>query len=403
MSATLERRRSKFAFGEKQERVNLFPLEGRKLLFVPSRRLWKVHHHAYKARLWRRRPPITIEDLAKETFTPLATIKGHRLRLGKPAWFDSWLKGQGPAEVKVATLTEIQRMKKFCDYVVHCRTAGLHDLTYRRWFRLGAITNLEWLKWLYGFSAPAGVFIVKQGLRRLKKEMARKAIAMAARVPKKVMLKWYGDPQLAELLSTLVKQAGMHSDLKALLESDPYRHWDPTTKKRMIRYARAATVAACLARARLGNTQYRQYLREADQMGARQELENYLKSTDVASFRKAGLWARNLFLPSDGMETFREVAVEVGSANLIKQVVAPIDGFDKWFSTWTLPKGFSFEEITNNGTEGNQRKLPAREKHLKWRAMRQAGKSWAKIAQLHFAETQEKVTKDAVRKALARL
>ena len=52
---------------------------------------------------------------------------------------------------------------------------------------------------------------------------------------------------------------------------------------------------------------------------------------------------------------------------------------------------------------GPTKKPHARAFHLRWKALKEQGKSYAEIAQLHEDETGEKVTRDAVVKALKRL
>jgi hypothetical protein len=112
----------------------------------------------------------------------------------------------------------------------------------------------------------------------------------------------------------------------------------------MWRYARAQTIAACCERtekkpAPISRAEYTRQLRTAEDLGVREDLEQYLKRQGEfrpAKAQQSGLVHENFFIPSPGMLAFRRAA---GLAMTAQKVWALKDlpCFWEWFWDWTMP------------------------------------------------------------------
>jgi hypothetical protein len=175
-------------------------------------------------------------------------------------------------------------------------------------------------------------------------------------------------------------------------------------------------------------------MREAERCGVKRELGQYLRlegAFGTANSRKSGLVATNFFIPTLDMLKFRNEAETEGAKQQIWSL-RPTPGIDLWFRDWATPKPHRGRRhlvpidaqvaeargnnLVSSGAQPKEsgaakeptapretRKKRSRDKHLRWKALRDAGKSYGEIAQIHRQETGENVSREAVILALKRL
>jgi hypothetical protein len=117
-----------------------------------------------------------------------ALLSSWRCQLAHYDWYDHWqLRGKEPPDnARVVTTQQARRISHALDFRAFCRSISSprgsdakrarSDSTYVLWIRKKQIPDLHLLKWLYGLSAPDGVYVVSEALQSLKHEQGRKGI-----------------------------------------------------------------------------------------------------------------------------------------------------------------------------------------------------------------------------------
>ncbi len=276
-------------------------------------------------------------------------------------WFDGWLlRGENaPASVRVVTDQEAQRCSRAWDFATICRLAKIDSATYVSWFRRGLIPNLGWLKWLFGWPAPAGAFVVGRELQRLRREMGRKAMLCALGLNTATIWRVERGKQTSQPIKHIL--AGRNG-----AEAEGWDQLHPNTRRHMENLRRAVRLDACCKRADMSVGLYYQAMKEGERCGVKNELLQYLKIegkyTSTKS-RQSGLVADNFFIPSPDMLRFRAEARREGAEQHVWSL-QHLPGFDAWFLDWATPKpyhgkrylaasGASFQ-LDDNGAVTNQ-------------------------------------------------
>jgi hypothetical protein len=288
-----------------------------------------------------------------------AAVPGGLLRkwlkhYGKLAWFWRWLlRGEDPpAGVQIATEGQAARMRAWCDYARHCKTAGVKvGDTFTEWLRGGKIPDVGWLLWLFGWPEPAGAFVVSAKLQKLRQERTPTAICApeAADIDYSTYRKAKRKPRVQEALAQALEiagaaghpsRAGVGSDLPA------------ETMRWVWSYADAATLKACCKRANLLPSTYHEALRQADTLGVAADLRDYLENGprwQGAGARLTGLVAANLFIPSEYMLAFREAACREMAEQNITALAREVPLFREWFLDWAVTQVHKGRRITLPG------------------------------------------------------
>jgi hypothetical protein len=259
-----------------------------------------------------------------------------RNRNKKHDWFDPWLlRGKDqPDYVTIVTPQLYWRCAQAWDFAAFCNNLKLRsDSSYVLWLRKGQIPNLEWLKWLFGFPAPLGAFVVESSLRRLRTEMGRTAIMKAAGLNVATVWHW----QKGEHTRGPIKEILAGGDPS---NSKSWQNLHRDTRQAMKRFAKAGSLRACCERAGLSMGRYYNYLKETDRCGIRGNLEKYLRCQEPYTFaksRQTGLVAHNFFIPSLDMSRFRKAAMQAGTQQSISSL-QNLAGLDAWFVDWVTPK-----------------------------------------------------------------
>jgi hypothetical protein len=254
-------------------------------------------------------------------------------------WFSRWLlQGLGaPEGVYVPGVDVVNRCAKAWHYRAHCRAAGLDGQIYVKWFRDRSIPDLRWLRWLYGAPSPVGVFVVDHRWQRLRVEMTKKAARLAAKICTRTLWLWEGDESIKHALARALEVASTTGRRASLTGCEPWEQLSEYVKNQMWTYARASAPAACRERAGVAN-QYDILLRNAETIGAKEELLRWLKGEDRPKGGPLhyGMSAGKLFVPTPGMLAFREVAGRETAAQKVSKL-KDVPGLEEWFVDWTNP------------------------------------------------------------------
>jgi hypothetical protein len=298
-----------------------------------------IKAHPRRSGLLRSVPPSLVKAWLKK-------YRGH-------AWFARWLLcgNSPPAGVTVATAAQVRGCRAAWDWIEHCARAGVSIDQYYHWFETEdgqppKLPGLEYLKWLYGGVDPTGVFVVPEALQRLREEMKPDRICAAAGVHLRTWQAWRRDPALRDAVNGITA---------AVRESASLEPWDQVqhqAKKKMMAYAKAATAKASCQRAHISPAHCYKLVMEADALGLRDELEDYLNCRGRYGGRRGkatGLTAPSFFVPSRAMWKFRRVA-EKAVAKQRMFLFDDLPGLDAWVVAWVSPS----EEYSRRG-----RPLPA--------------------------------------------
>src|SRR5262249_36466873 len=205
-----------------------------------------------------------------------------------------------------------------------CRRAGLSGELYVRWIKEKKVPD-EWRPYLFAEDSPADGFVVDRGLQRLRYEMSPSSILRAAGMganSKETLRQWERDPTIHQALEWVIawaKTGGNPDRNPTWPESAQVLHGK--VKQHLLAYARKATLSSCLERAGLTQEQYASRLKKAQKCGVRETLEQFLQAIhpfervfgSAGSGRKGsqfGLVARNFFIPSPKMLSFRDEALK---------------------------------------------------------------------------------------------
>jgi hypothetical protein len=270
------------------------------------------------------------------------------------SWFRGWLlRGEDePDEITVPRARMVRYAAAWWNYPAHYREArrrlrqrgrgtGPHPGAgkYREW-----ITSAPSMRdWFFGNREPPGVYVVSGGLQRFRAESCHKNICKAAEVPRSSIAKWQREyPAAFEAIRERIARGGT---------LDGPGSWDalPTlVRDEVAAFAGAATLVARCERAGIMVEAYYSCLSKAHLVGAREDLERYLRSE--GSWREYGLVTPKLFVPSALMLKFRDSAEEAkGADRNCRDQLPKLSGFRLWFEDWTNPakwKGRRRGEIT---------------------------------------------------------
>jgi hypothetical protein len=213
----------------------------------------------------------------------------------------------------------------------------------------------DWRPWLFGERSPAGVYVVGLPLQRLRMEMSpigHLADGKACGILPEAGLKfstlwvWQKNPMIREALESArewAERTGAGDGLEPPW-AETAKALGSQLKSNLIRYVRAAKTVSCCRRAGVSRYQYYQRLAEAEKLGVRELLENFVHQRPPFKGRKRlrrGLVAGNFFIPTEKMIAFREVArAEAVQLDLSKvlQEIKDAPGYEQWFLDWTNPR-----------------------------------------------------------------
>jgi hypothetical protein len=429
-------RRDKIQAGAKQQRIGVFKADDGRLLFVPTEKLWEIHYAASQCRFWDGKE-WSIRELRAEVEQELGGkvpqwLFYRNYRKGTPRdydWFFPWLlRGrQVSGSVHVAPPRAIAAARQAWDYAAHLRAAGSTLDVYHKWLWDGMLPSLPWLKWLFGWDAPRGVFVVDARLQKLRCERSIERILAAAQVSGRTYDLWGKDPAMVDVLPAAILAAGRSGHKGALAGNPAWEQLNARMQASLWRYAKAAVVSACCVRARIDPTVLTQARKEAAAYGAKDLLEHYLAIEGRRKdHKKCGLVSPNFFIPTPRMLAFRTAAAAAMARQKLSQF-QHLPAFDDWFLDWVTPRSIKGERFSFPASAPAQlqersdppadasvnappaiktkgRTRPAQEKHLKWKEWRENERlSYNDIARRHARLTGELTSADAVKKALKRL
>jgi hypothetical protein len=252
-------------------------------------------------------------------------------------WFHNWLvRGEEPpSHVTVVSAKQIEACIHAWDYISHCKKVGLtHFNSYRRWLLMEVIPDVRWLKWLFG--APSPGFVVTLPLQRLRRENSIPRIAKEAGIEVETACRFHRErcDLVKEAIAKASSRGGNKPTLPLFLSN-----LREDLGRSIWEYARKATPAACLRRAKLAD--YHRKLHEAEKVGVERELQDYLNHRGKYERKDGGppygLLAPNFFIPTEDMIHFRTMARTIASA---EEVAGLMDqpGFEDWFLDWVTPR-----------------------------------------------------------------
>jgi hypothetical protein len=213
-----------------------------------------------------------------------------------------------------------------------CRLAGIHSASFTWWIgRGGLVRELTWLKWLFGAPPPTGHFVVSTNLQRLRREMGQEAIIRHLGISQQTVWTWKNGKRTAAPY-----QAILNGDDLAGAEGWP--SLTEETKRNMLLFKKAVSIAECLRRAKMPLATYQAALRDAKVCGVKDELLNYLRMEGSYRSRPSGgLVAPHFFLPTPDMLRFRVAAAKL-AAKYRPPTAQHLPGVDDWFLDCVRPK-----------------------------------------------------------------
>jgi hypothetical protein len=349
--------RSVVDIGQKQPRTKIYTAADGRLLFVSTEGMWAMHNAARECRAQgREATPTNLGTVLRCSASDVSrTIWTWRGWYRSYAWFVDWLfcAERFPPNVQVATLDMIRRCRTASDYIAHCREANVRAVNYYRWLKTGLIPNVAWFRWLYGAPPPQGFFVVRWPLVCFRQEGCEQRILKASGVSKHALDNWMKEPIRRDALAAAQRVASAGGDFKEFANS--HETWSTLpvrTKKLMWKYAKAATLSARCARVGMSNHAYHHVSRDAELMGVKEELRQFLNCQEPYSDirrHRSGLIAKNLFVPSPGMLAFREAARK----RMVEQRIWRLQGlpaFFDWFQDWAFPMSWRGQRTTFSET-----------------------------------------------------
>jgi len=415
-------------------------------LFVPTQPMYVVHAQA-KRLVAETQGKCSVREIARASWMELQRLSAEQNTGGKQGlrglitrqvnnwghlpWFHNWLlRGEMPGDrVTIVSQTQLAKARRAWDFIGHLLEAKLHPDDLSRWIKHGSIPSVQWLKWLYGFPSPSGVFVITPKLRSLRSEMSTYGICRAAKVSHRIFSERKEDGGFAAMIRPEFDASN--------------RRADSLLKERLAKVRKKAQLYECCQRAGFKRTEdYWHLLAEAERLGAKGELTAYLrmiKPFGRGNHNLSGLVSEKLFVPSHAMLEFRRVAMKaMQEENAWKLQTLP--SFDAWFADWAAPyrkfgraPGFrrsprraieedrgasstatlvqrapEVPEPTRStaeliGQPRETRSKPAKEKHLKWKAWKNDGMSYGQIRDKWESDTGETVSRDTIIKGIKRV
>ncbi len=257
-------------------RTGVYPSAQDARLFVPAPGMWALHNAAplTKGRLGLRRR--ALEACGRKW----PVIKHWLGRYKMLEWFHAWLlSGQeAPEGIRIVTDLQAGRCRKAWDYIrffheIDGKTNRTR-VAYYDWVSEKGLGSLAWRVWLYGGPVPAGGLVVSEALQRLRHERTQQAICEAAGINYETYRKGKREPHIAEAFKAAYENAsaagrpsreGIGNGLQA------------SVLKWIWAYAESAREAKCLERAGICNSAYNNALRDAERIGVKDTLIDFLQ------------------------------------------------------------------------------------------------------------------------------
>lgn len=277
-----------------------------------------------------------------------ALLSDWRKRVNDHPWLENWLlRGEDPSSsVRVLSASVVMRARRAWDYgsICHALQPRISVDTYDQWFSRGLIRRIEWLKWLFGWQEPTGMFVVTAPLRELRKQTSHKVVLAAAGFRESTVWSWGQSPR-----NDLRAAASVAKAILAGSDPETVEGWGGVTseaQQSLRALEEAASLEKRLERAGMSRSAYSKQLDKAAQCGAKELLLKYLRTEEPFTdheTRQSGLVAPNFFIPTDAMDRFRDEAIrraeaENKNASPNLWALAQLSGFDAWFADWTIPK-----------------------------------------------------------------
>jgi hypothetical protein len=262
-------------------------------------------------------------------------------------WLDPWLLrgAELPRHVHAVTADQAGRCRRAWNHIAHCETAGIiSEATYVKWIKERLIPDLAWLKWLFGYHAPAGAFVVDESLSTLRAKMSVRGVLDAAGLNGMTVADWKKhsakNQALQEAIAAQSVPGRKQDDPPVWSEAAAALH--PKVRRSICRYAAAQTLAACCKRAGMDVTTFKEKRRKAEELGVAEQLRQYLAiegNYGPETSKQCGLVAPNFFIASPAMLAFRAAASKAASAGCVWQrTLTELPGFWDWFEDWTRPR-----------------------------------------------------------------
>jgi hypothetical protein len=191
--------------------------------------------------------------------------------------------------------------------------------------------------------------LVPPELKKLRKEQSQAGISIAAGIDKSTLYIWKSNQAKNEAFEAVLSAVARHRSVGG---NYGWNQLDPRTKAAMMKYAKAATLKNCCARAGMTVSQYHNLIRCAKRLNVEAALLDYLNCEGEHRQEKnmqAGLIAHNLFVASKDMLSFRSVASQVADEQRIC-ALKDVPMITQWFYDWAMPRG----------VEGRRLALPTR-------------------------------------------
>ena len=349
------------------------------------------------------------------------------LRFGKsnglPWWRGHLLRGeQPPADVKIASDNQVERMLGATDYVAFCREAEIKPVAFCRWFSKNIIPagelRIPFLLFLYGAAKPDGWTIIDRRMRKLHDERTPAGICAAAGVPEHRYYKCQADGT-AGALAAAIAHAGRHPNATTdrLQENPEWRGLDDSAREWMWKYAKTARLAECCARAGgINKQEIAAWLADAERhsgKAAAAELRRFLEGATTAIdgreyHRLKGVVVGGLFFPPVKMLSFRGVASTARVVNNLASLFRELPCVDQWFATVSQPTRSRTTQTCldvhpTGGDPPNPRMQKRGLKHREWILQRRNGASIGSILlNWNDAHPEDKVTYSTIAKACKR-
>jgi hypothetical protein len=271
--------------------------------------------------------------------------------------FERWLlRGEeSPGGLRVASENQVALCNSWWDYVGHCKANKMAvGPTYATWIEKRIIPDLRWLKWLFDGPAsegPEGALVIPPDVQRIRTERSARRILHAAGLDKSktavIPARWKKDKKWKEAFLAICETVSHGNSPQSCPAWD---HLPARTRNNMAAYGMKAKLSACCERAEVPVKKVVKLLTDAERIGAKYDLEHFLRLDALLSedkpggkWRISGLVAPKIFVPPPRMPDFQNTAMKAKAAQPNgSRYLEELPALDLWFKERTKP----FEEKT---------------------------------------------------------
>lgn len=308
-------------------RYGYFERDGRKVL-VPTTGEWLTRKVAIKGK------PKSLNALDQLMQNERHRVKGdftrvHRFvrRYPNLQWYKAWLLGHhAPKDVVVLSQSRCEKLSFTFDYIGILGAIGVSDGSFRALLtRFAGVRFARFVAFLYGASAPHGVYIPPPEVNALRVRLSLNGQLKSAGVHRSAYERWCQDQEISLALSEAKKGMPIHVFIKSnswkALNSRPRQQ-----REALLRFIERLTLKSALQDINRSPGFHQHIRHSAKKCGCLSDIDDYLGRGGTSGSNQLGYFkeSRSLFIAPDWLWDFRKEAnrrTNKGEISVIKEKI----------------------------------------------------------------------------------